>query len=214
MSIYRHHGSPYWYYSYTINGQRIEGSTRTTSKTLARQIAATRKADFLRRGNEVKVMKRTPFRALADEFLKWSNTHKRSYPRDIILVGHLSRFFGNRDISDISCVDVETYKKRRVGSVSGSTVNREVACLKRMFNLAMRWNMSETNPVKGVEFFKEAKRSFRWFPEEEIEKFLKACDERMKSIFLVGINTGMRISELLKLKWENVDFGSNYYKDS
>ncbi len=41
MSGYKRNSSPYWYYSYTINDQRMEGSTKTTSKTLARQIAST-----------------------------------------------------------------------------------------------------------------------------------------------------------------------------
>lgn len=124
-------------------------------------------------------MRKLPFESLVKEFLPWSKSHKRSYRRDVVLTGHLLEVFGKKDISDISNLDVEAYKKHRVQSVSGSTVNREVACMKMMFNLAMRWEMADKNPVKGMEFFKEPKKNFRWFPEDEIEKFLKSCNSRL-----------------------------------
>ena len=57
---------------------------------------------------------------------------------------------------------------------------------------------------------KEPRKNFRWFPEDAIEKFLKFCGRGLKSIFLVGINTGLRISELLSLKWKQVDFDNCY----
>ncbi len=200
MSVYRRAGSPYWYFSYTIHGKKVEGSTRTKNKTLAKQIAATRKADFLREKSEIKAAKRMPFNALADEFLEWSKANKRSYSRDVTLVGHLVQFIGKKDISDISSIDVERYKRVRVKAVSSSTVNREVACLKRMFNLAMTWDYAQSNPVQGIEFFREPKKNFRWFSEAEIEKFLAVSSGRIKAILLIGINTGMRISELLNIK--------------
>lgn len=61
-----------------------------------------------------------------------------------------------------------------------------------------------------MKFLKESKKNFRWFPEDAIEKFLKFCGRGLKSIFLVGINTGLRISELLSLKWNQVDFDNCY----
>ena len=79
MSGYKRNGSPYWYYSYTINDQRIEGSTKTTSKTLARQIASTLKADFLRNQNEIKVVKKYPIETLVNKFLEWSKSHRKGH---------------------------------------------------------------------------------------------------------------------------------------
>lgn len=210
MGVYKRNGSPYWYYSFMVHDRRVSGSTKTQNKTLARQIAEAKKTDLLRGDAGLKVVRKMTLDALAKEFLEWSKSHKRSYRRDVVLVGHLSAFFGKKDIADISSLDVEAYKKRRVQEVKGSTVNREVACLKRMFNLASKWGHIDSNPVKGVEFFKEPKKNFRWFPEEEISKFLTASSRRMKAIYLVGINTGLRISELLALKWLQVDFANGY----
>jgi site-specific recombinase XerD len=149
MSVYKRNGSPYWYFSYTINGQRIEGSTKTTSKTEAKKFAEATKTDFLRGQHEIKVVKKNQFESLVNKFLEWSKSHRKSssYKRDVVLTGHLLEFFEKRDISDISNLDVEVYQNHREQSVSKSTVNREVACLRRMYNLDKAWKMVDGNPV-------------------------------------------------------------------
>ncbi len=210
MGIYKHPNSPYFHYTFTVHGKRISGSTRTNNKTLAKQIAESHKIDLLRNQHDIKKSKRIALADLAEKFLSWSQSHKRSFQRDVSLVRHLLEFFGKKELADISSLDVEAYKTHRIKFVSGSTVNREVACLKRMYNLAIQWGLAHENPAKGVTFFREPKKSFRWFSEDEIEKFLIVGDERIKAIFLIGINTGMRISELLSLKWSAIDFENDY----
>lgn len=210
MGIFKQPGSPYWYYSFSIGGKRIRGTTNTASKTLAKEIFATKRADCVRKKHNIGISKQFSFEELKSEFLNWSKVNKKSYNRDVVLVGHLSAFFEGKDLGDITSLDVEKYMAERKDKVAPATVNREVACLKRMFNLAIRWEMADRNPVKGVNFFKEPKKSFNFWTVEDIEKFLNAATERMKRLVLVGVNTGMRISELLNLKWENVDFEHGY----
>jgi site-specific recombinase XerD len=108
-------------------------------------------------------VKKNPFESLVNKFLEWSKSHRKSssYKRDVVLTGHLLKFFGKRDISDISILDVEAYQNHREQSVSKSTVNREVSCLGRMYNLAIRWKKADKNPVEHVDFFKEPKKNFR-----------------------------------------------------
>ncbi|NIR48719.1 site-specific integrase [candidate division KSB1 bacterium] len=210
MGIYKQPRSPYYYYSFTIDGRRIRGSTHTTNKTLARQIYETKKADYLRNQNFIKKSSGMSLRSLADEVLEWSRVNRDSYERDVIYVDHLLKFFGNSSISDITSFDVEKYKMYRVKHVSPATVNKEVSFLGRMYNLAIQWDKATYNPVKGLKKFTEPKRSFRWWTQEEIKKFLDACNPQMKAITLVGINTGMRIGEILGLRWEHVDLDNRY----
>ena len=53
--------------------------------------------------------------------------------------------------------------------VSNATVNRETACLKRIFNLAIKWKEAKRNPVNDVEFLQEAQLQERYLDEEEFE---------------------------------------------
>ena len=57
-------------------------------------------------------------------------------------------------MTDITPPDIEGYKLHRRKQVSGATVNRELALLKRMFNLAINWDLYlASNPVRKVKFF-------------------------------------------------------------
>jgi len=50
-----------------------------------------------------------------------------------------------RQIGEIIAADIEGYKLHRRKEVPGTTVNRELALLKRMFSLAIDWNATLTN---------------------------------------------------------------------
>lgn len=57
----------------------------------------------------------------------------------------------------------------------------------------------------GIKFYKEQGR-LRFLEKEEIIKLLDNCSGYLKAIVTVAINTGLRKSELLNLKWHDVDF--------
>ncbi len=60
----------------------------------------------------------------------------------------------------------------------------------------------EHNPVVGVEFFKEPKRSVKFLSDEEAKRLIDACDTlAIKTFVVLGLNTGMRLNELLSLKF-------------
>ena len=75
-----------------------------------------------------------------------------------------------------------------------------------MFNKAIAWNkLNGPNPVKGVKLFKEQGRD-RFLEKEEIPRLIEACVEYLKPIVITAIHTGMRKSEILNLRWRDVDF--------
>jgi hypothetical protein len=73
---------------------------------------------------------------------------KRSYRRDKEFIRHLLRHFGeNTKIKDLTIGKVESYQRQRLSepsprhlgeNVRPATVNKEVACLKTIFNRAVR----------------------------------------------------------------------------
>ena len=54
---------------------------------------------------------------------------------------------------------------------------------------------------------KSRREALIFFSEEESRCLIKACDtEAIKTFVILGLNTGMRLNELLSLKWENINF--------
>lgn len=65
---------------------------------------------------------------------------------------------------------------------------------------------------------KAEEREIEWFDEEDIEKFINECGAKYKTGtqkypggYAIGANIylGMRIGELLALRWQDIDFGKN-----
>jgi integrase len=147
------------------------------------------------------------FDKLCEEYLKFSKANKtpQSYRRDQVSIKNLLKDFSGKMISKISVYEVEEYKNKRKEEVEPATVNREIGCLKHMFNKAVEWNYLAENKLLKVKKFKEPPGRVRYLTDEEIERLLHCCADYLKPIVILALNTGMRKSEILNLKWSNVD---------
>jgi hypothetical protein len=171
MGIYKR-GRVWWIDYFDQNRERIQESSRSTNRRDAESLLNIRKSEILRG------VFRRPVRITFDEFgkryMEHAKVNKRSWLRDEQMLGHLNKFFGSeRQLSEITSADIEGYKMRRRASVSGATVNREMALLKRMFNLAIEWDLYlGLNPFRKVKFFREFNTGLRVLSLEEEEKLL------------------------------------------
>ncbi|MCK7574873.1 MAG: site-specific integrase [Chromatiales bacterium] len=81
-----------------------------------------------------------------------------------------------------------------------------------MFDLARRWGFvpeDHSNPARDIDRFKEAKRD-RWVTPEELPRLAQAINEEPNQSARFGLwlylLTGARKSELLRARWEDVDW--------
>ena len=129
---------------------------------------------------------------------------KEFFPGKLLteITPHLVEQFKAKRIEEVICVKNEQNK-----SVSPTTVNRQLTCLKSIFNKAITWGKFEGhNPVKGVKFFKENNQRLCFLEKDEIVKLVSNSQEPLKSIIIVALNTGMRRGEIMGLKWRDIDF--------
>lgn len=91
--------------------------------------------------------------------------------------------------------------------------NRVLAFLSKVFNLTelWEWRPQQTNPVRGVERAREEARD-RILASSELSalntalKALEKANPFPVAAIRVTAMTGLRISETLSMKWENIDF--------
>ena len=89
-------------------------------------------------------------------------------------------------------------------TVVGATVNRELAYLKRLYNLAIKWGQAKKNPVNDIDFFKEPPGRNRFLNVEESRSLSDAACDYLKPVVFTGLNTGVRLNEILTLAWRQV----------
>jgi len=145
------------------------------------------------------------FRGFAEYYSRNSETYKRSYRREKIIIRHLTDFFGSKPLRNITASDIEDYRQKRLGPVTMSSVNRETIVLRHMFNTAIKLGKLIQNPMRDIKQYKIQEQSIRAVSRDEERKLLEASCEHLRPIIITALNTGMRLGELLNLRWENID---------
>jgi integrase len=180
------------------------------SKTVAKEILAKKKAEAVEGRYELPSKKPSPlFEVMAEEYLQYyqANRRPRSVERHQMALKALKPFFGGYRLADISPFLIEKYKRsRKEQGRSEVTINRELALLKNLFTMAIKWGKASENPVKQVRLFREDNGRTRFLTEEEEARLLACCSPYLRPIVITALHTGFRKSELLSLTWVDVDF--------
>ncbi|KYQ82494.1 integrase [Acinetobacter sp. NRRL B-65365] len=103
------------------------------------------------------------------------------------------------------------WREKRLKSVKGATVRRDLILLSAIFTWCIdikRW--MGTNPIRDIKLPKESPHRERVISDEEVEIILPFLSTEMKFIFLIALETGMRLSEICNLKWERIHLQKNY----
>jgi integrase len=93
--------------------------------------------------------------------------------------------------------------------------NRLLACISTIYNKMINWGLTGTNPVTGIQKFKEQKRD-RFILHDELPKFMEALEmepnRAMRDFFLMCLYTGARCGNVLSMEWEDIDFSINEWR--
>jgi len=92
-----------------------------------------------------------------------------------------------------------------------ATGNRFLASVAACFAAAVKDGLIPASPAAGVKAFTEAPPRERVFSDEELTRLLQALedeDETIQAAFALLIEVGLRLSEVLKAKWEDADLES------
>jgi integrase len=196
-----------FYIEYYADDRRLRekiGPSRPLAETVLQkrqvEVAENKHLDVKK---EVKIR----FEDFSKQFLElYSKPNNKSWMKsDLHNVNMLKNTFGGRYLNEINPQMVERFKAERLKEVSPARVNRQLACLKCMFNRAIEWGKAKENPVKKVKMLKENNKRLRYLEREECERLIVDCLPHQRPMVITALNTGMRRGEILGLKWENVD---------
>lgn len=130
---------PFWWLCYRVNGQEHRESSHSTSRREAEKLLARRQAE-LSVGIRAPDTKRLTFSDLADIVrADYKVRGRRSLKRLEISLAHLEAYFGTYRALGITGDRITAYEQERFDSrAARSTVNAELAALRRAFNLAVK----------------------------------------------------------------------------
>jgi len=136
-----------------------------------------------------------------------------------VLENHLYPFFGSMRFFKVRREDVKRFIAIKVAAKkSRSTVKNMVAPLRAMYYDAIEDNVATSNPAVRLKKYwpsKEDGKKTRPKPlnREEIQHLLATVKAKMPHyypLFLTAARTGLRLGELIVLKWESIDFHGRF----
>ena len=173
------------------------------------------------------------FHAFASEWFdagkaEWREKTRLDYEWQ--LTHHLLPFFRNHRLSHITIAEVDRYRttKAKQGTISATSINKTIARLAQILEVAVEYDLLKRNPARGKRRrLKASKPAPVWLDSaEQIEALLSAAHDLDMHAELHGGHdqkgglvyrrallatltfAGLRIGELLELRWKDVDLAA------
>jgi integrase len=215
MALYKQRGSSVWSYEFEFKGQRYRETTKTTSKTVARDAfnARRREVELGFNGIKKREMPKT-FSVAADEHLaaKEGNIAPSTFEILKRAISHLRPVFGKTLLIDISPAEIKKYKKDRLSSgASHRYVDMDLEALRAVLRRNGQWERVRPD----VSFYRRDDEFGYELPEEDESRLLEECGRSisrgLRTVITIALCTGMRKSEIKHLRWNEVFLDGDTY---
>lgn len=121
---------------------------------------------------------------------------------------HLRPVFGKVPTSNLTTDAVRRHiLKRQTAGAKNSTINRELALLRRAFRLAMNSTPPKVAAVPRIPTLEERNTRTGFFEDAEYRALMAELPERLRAPVAFAYFTGCRKGEVLGLRWPQVDLG-------
>ena len=128
----------------------------------------------------------------------------------LILRTHLLPRFRDCRLCDITRAEVQRFviSKLKEG-YAWETTNHFRTLLSKIMGTAVGWNFLSDNPVRGVKMPERTlKRPHRFLTMDEVRRLVGASEEPVRTIVMLATMTGLRIGEILALRWGRVNLAA------
>ena len=143
---------------------------------------------------------------------------------------HFIPVFGDKQLSAITVEDVQSFKSAKLSQpkdlvtrqiegeesedkkpLSTQTVKHLLRLLRQMLNHAVEWGYLKKNPALKVVNPKVKRKEMECYAPTEVRVFLEHVAEEWQAFFLCAISSGLRIGELMAMRWANLDRRNGQY---
>lgn len=155
---------------------------------------------------------------MTDFYFPHAKVHKRSHGRDEQLWRlRIKPKFGHLPLSSITRLAVQQFQTALIGEgLANASVNHHVQLLRRVFNLAVSWEMLEKNVLTRVKQLTLDNTVDRYLNEDQVKALVNVLKEdanRMVSMILLFLlATGARLNEALTARWDQLDVSNASWK--
>lgn len=121
---------------------------------------------------------------------------------------HINEHIGHRRLTKLEPIHVQhLFAAQEKAGASDRQRQLAGVILQKALNEAVRLQMVRHNPCLGIQKPRPEKKEMQFWNERQVGRFLKeAANDRLSTMYVLAIATGMREGELFGLEWSDVDF--------
>jgi len=137
-----------------------------------------------------------------------ANLSPKTYERyEGIVRTHLNPAIGNVPLSKLRANHIQShYATLTERGLAPRSVKYDHVVIHKALNTAIKWGLVNLNAADGVDVPKAHRTEMQTWDENELNQFLEAAKNTpYHALFYTCLFTGMRRSELLALRWSDVD---------
>lgn len=133
---------------------------------------------------------------------------RKSYSTQLTYQGYLRKWILPRwrsyRLTEVKPVQVEQWLKSLPMSKGSKAKIRNI--MSALYSHAQRWEWATHNPIRHVRQSAKRSRIPTVLTPQQVKELLEKLVDLPKTAVLLGASTGLRVGEILGLKWEDVDF--------
>ena len=200
-------GRVYWI-KYSQNGEFLFESSKSRLKSVAKELLIKREGEIQKGQIPGIHFDKIKFDELAADFLWDREINNRGVDEAKFRVKHLEEHFEGMLATRITDAHLREYiEARKSEGAANASVNRELAALKRMFNLGAQKRPPKVDRAQTpyITMLKEDNVRKGFFEHAEYLALIKALPAYLRPLCQFAYTTGWRKSEVTGLTWANVD---------
>jgi integrase len=206
MSLYKR--GKVWWYHFRFAGQEIQDSSKSKSKTIAKEAERVRRRQLEESWNQIKRRKLPPlFSVAAEDWYGAVKPHVAERTKAIYgdaLHLHLKPALGALLLCDIDAGRIASYQAaRKAEGASARTLNKELQVLRMILKRYKLW----ANLQGDVKFERESDQVGKAMNDEDETRLLVACESNLllRTVVNLALNTALRKNEIRTLRWQQID---------
>ena len=207
----------YWWYEFWFAGRRIQESSKSASKSVAKLAEQKRRRELEEGFNSIEDQREEQVRTIRERAKAYFESYvlrNQSATFAEYALKHINEHLADRMLCDIDDGLVREYQDARLReNAAPKTINEEVGFLLRLLGDRGEAIRSRLKKLKQLKL-RGGKGVAKVYSSEEKEKLLHEASEARSPliypILMLALETGMRNAEIRHLRWEQVNLKKQF----
>ena len=203
-----------WYVSFWTNGRQVQKSSGSRQRRDAVQLRDQLLGKKARGETGDAAAAKVTCSELLDDLLEYADGNIKASTAHIwklVIEANIRPFFGHLKAAGLTTEKLKDYRRKRSAEGrSDATSNRGLSILRTALNRGRKHTPPKVLAIPYFPMIAESNVRQGFLTDEQFANLRDALPDYLKPLFITAYTAGVRVGELLSIKWEQIDWGQGF----